>query len=420
MEKRKPPLWAALTAYVIGWLWACCFVFGFYSGVVNYMHDWYVLLFAGVFFLWAEACLHRRRGIREHWFWLACMVLTALAISLKGDRAADGLGYLALHGFAGYWVLCRAGLLTEGSTGPFLPADLADAFVLTPFGNFFLRIVTIFSAVKNRIFLGNDRKQTMKNAGISAMILVLAFPFFLLAGNLLGQADAEFEKIFANLGGLFTLDAQWRNLLTEQFARFLFGLPVGAYLFGMAGGALCREKPMLNADETKKKLELLRIAPNGTFTAVLCGFAGLYLLFFVIQAKHLLAAFWGIVPGTLTAAQFAREGFFQLLAVMAINFGLLAAAAKLSRIPIRSHRILRPLAAGLMVESLFLAVTAASKLVLYIQRFGYTPLRVLSSWAVAVMTAGCLLALVSLKRNCRAIHKWVLFAAGTFTVICFI
>ena len=71
-----------------------------------------------------------------------------------------------------------------------------------------------------------------------------------------------------------------------------------------------------------------------------------------------------------------------------------------------------------MAESLLLAVTAASKLWLYIDRFGFTPRRLLSSWAVLVLAAGCVLAIASLRRPCRAAQKWIWFAAGSFALLC--
>ena len=152
---------------------------------------------------------------------------------------------------------------------------------------------------------------------------------------------------------------------------------------------------------------------------VLGCFIALYLVFFGVQAGHLLGAFIGSVPGKLTAAQYARQGFFQLTLVMAINFLLLGAAALCSREAPARHRVLRGMGTALMVESIFLAVTAAAKLGLYISRFGFTPLRLLSMWGVLVMTAGCVLTIGSLQGLRGAARKWVWFAAATFTALCF-
>ena len=151
---------------------------------------------------------------------------------------------------------------------------------------------------------------------------------------------------------------------------------------------------------------------------MLCCFIALYLLFFCVQAGHLFGAFYGNVPGSLTAAQYAREGFFQLCAVMAINIGLLAFAAKFTPIPVRNHGFLKGSSLVLLIQSLLLAVTAAARLWLYISRFGFTPKRLLGVWAVMVLAVGCALAMVNIFRPRKVIGKWILFAAGTFTVLC--
>ena len=144
-------------------------------------------------------------------------------------------------------------------------------------------------------------------------------------------------------------------------------------------------------------------------------FAGLYVLFFLVQAGNLLAAFRGQIPGTLTAAKYARSGFFQLCLVMGINFLLLELGSLLA-VRNRTGVIL---SAVLMVQSLLLAVTAGAKLWLYIHRFGFTPLRLLSAWAVVTLSAGCIFTLLHLAGKAHSFRRWLYFAVLTFTALCF-
>ena len=74
----------------------------------------------------------------------------------------------------------------------------------------------------------------------------------------------------------------------------------------------------------------------------------------------------------------------------------------------------------LLAQSILLAVTALSKLALYIACFGFTPLRLQSSWLVCVLLAGCAAWLVSLwtaRRTCRA---WLLFSGVTLALLCLV
>ena len=100
---------------------------------------------------------------------------------------------------------------------------------------------------------------------------------------------------------------------------------------------------------------------------------------------------------------------------MAINFLLVGLGNLLTKDP---RRLVLPCQI-LMVQSIFLAVSAAGKLLLYIRRFGFTPLRLLSFWAVLVLTAGCLMVIATLRRKKNTLRLWLWFSSFTFTALCF-
>lgn len=415
-ETKKLPLWAALTSYLLGGLWICC-LFGY--PWTHQGEEYTLLIFACAFFPWASCCMNSKTHHPEHWFWMLCTFAIGVAIACKRMHAVDAWGYLAMHGFAAYWVVCYSGMLIGKETSAFFPLDGLETLVLAPFGGFFLRIITILQAITAGFRKLLRRENSRKNLLVSLAILAAAFPLLLVVGNLLGQADRAFADLTNAFLNLFRWKQELPLWLTNCFFYLLFGLPVGAYLCGLIGSCLKQGASRFSAPTITQSLEHLRIAPMGTLCTALGAFLALYLLFFGVQASHLLGAFFGNVPGTLTAAQYAREGFFQLCTVMGINFLLLALSAKLGIIGMREHKGLRLCGYALMVESLFLAITAASKLILYIHRFGFTPLRLLSFWGILVLSAGCLLAICSLRKPCNAVQKLVWFAAATFTLLCF-
>lgn len=436
---KRPPLWTAAASYAVGYLYTASFLFGF--ALFGRNPGWTRLLFAAVFFCWGSLTLRGQNGRRkscgaapapagrlsgskaprESWFWMACGLVIAAALAFGRCRATEWPAYLALHGIAAYWVLCRAGLLTEDGSGPFFLWDVFNALVAAPFGGIFLRVKTLFGALKDACLRIRRRGTGVdaKSVKISVFLVLLSLPLLFAAGELLSRADVTFASFWQAFCNLFRF--QWPALprwFREFGWRFFWSLPVGAYLYGLVGGSRQKEGPVLNGGELRAQAEGLRVAPRGGLTVIFALFCGLYAVFFVIQAGHLFGAFFGNVPGKITAAEYAREGFFQLCQVMAINFGLLAAAAKLSRVPLRKNGALRFFALLLMAESLLLAVTAGSKLWLYIDRFGFTARRLLSFWAVLVLAAGCVLAIASTLRPCRAVQKWIWFSAATFTLLC--
>ena len=397
MKKR---FFLPVVGYFIGW---------FYWKTL--LEPWPMLLFVLAFLGWGVAIgLKKQPKGKMHWFWAAVTVLIALALSLKRCNATQDWGILALHGTAVLWILSYLGADRGGEDALGFAWDCLDGFLLLPFGNFFGRITDTVSGFTGLLKPqdGETGKKRRRDFWLAVLCLVLALPLLVLVTNLLSEADAGFEKLIQG----FQLNLRLsENFLNECF-WFLLGLPVGAYLYGLLRGAARRQE---TRRVSRERLEKIRVVPANGANLVLGLFAAVYFLFFGVQAGNLFAVFSGHVPGTLTAAGYARSGFFQLCAVMAINFFLIWLLSILAK----QNRAGKWLQGLLMVQSAFLAVTAGAKLWLYISRFGFTPLRLLSAWAVIVLTAGCILMLRSLMTGKKSFRLWLYFAAGSFTALCF-
>ena len=89
----------------------------------------------------------------------------------------------------------------------------------------------------------------------------------------------------------------------------------------------------------------------------------------------------------LTYAEYARSGYWQLLATAVLTLGVIAAALRLAETPRRSHRvILRALLAALCGLTLVLLASALHRLDLYESAFGLTRLRLAGeafAWGLA-------------------------------------
>ena len=72
----------------------------------------------------------------------------------------------------------------------------------------------------------------------------------------------------------------------------------------------------------------------------------------------------------------------------------------------------------LIAESALLAVVALSKLGLYIDCFGFTPLRLQSTWLACTLLFGCGCAAVSLLTGRRTFRAWMIFGSVTLTALC--
>ena len=116
-------------------------------------------------------------------------------------------------------------------------------------------------------------------------------------------------------------------------------------------------------------------------------------------------------------AQYAREGFFELCRVMAINFSLLYLVSRSSARPLREDRVQRIAATLLIAAGMVFAVIAMSKLVLYIMCFGFTPKRLQSSWLVLLLFMGCAACLYSLWTGKKSFKYWMMYGAVSLALL---
>ena len=280
--------------------------------------------------------------------------------------------------------------------------------MIIPFKNFFLRIRCVLFALK-------PKKERKVNAGAVAAAVLAAFVVLVLlvmAMTQLSAADDTFSSLLEGLRDALTLD-----LDQVWFYRFLLSLPVGAYVFGLLAG-LGRETPETmrgRGTSAETALPKLRVVPEAVWLAALGVFSALYLAFFFVQGRYLFGAFTRTLPESFTVAEYARQGFFELCRVMAINFTLFWLVSRTAR---RESKPVRWMTAALLIESMLFAVVALSKLVLYIDCFGFTPKRLQSTWLVCVLLFGSACALYTHLTGKKSMRVWMIFGAVTLSLLC--
>ena len=428
-------LGAALYSYLLGWFYFCGLVLG---GPVLPFAEWYVGsmnpvalgVFCALFFGGAEFFLRRagRKAPAESWWWMGFSVLL-LANLLIVRPLLYGAGYwndyeygyygwqvLALHLAAMYWLVCRAGLLTGGGrTGCFALLDAAASLLGRPFCWFFLRIQVMWYAFKKLWARVRAARQNKKRDLVGACLaLCLLIPLFLLALMLLAGADAGFASLLERFAKLLTVP-EW---VAGRLLMFVGSLPVGAYLYGALGSVLRQKPDPERQSRWLAALDKQRCLPQSAMTLGLLAICGLYLLFFVVQAGYLFGAFFDRLPAGFTAAEYARRGFFELCAVAMLNFGLLLAVNVLCKGNPQQRPLLRGLTAALMASNLLFVRVGASKMGLYVTRFGLTEKRILSSWFMLVLAAVSVLALLAVFRGLDWIRLGTFAAAGLFLALC--
>lgn len=390
---------AALVSYYLGWIYTDAI-----TGIFDYQYL-YLIVFTGIFSLGTAILYRENLRKKEHWIWLGCLWLCILC-QVLGRNQVWGYNYLLLfiHGYAIYWVLSISGRLIEGESGSYLLPDAINGLVVFPLKH-------LFCFLRLRVLLWGMRQIKPRNmkkipgGGYILAAAIFAALLFIGAGSLLISADANFGALLRALIPEIDLAG-----FTRHLPRFLIiSLPVGAYLYGLIVGT-GREKRETLENEKKEIvsfLESVKKVPTGAWTVLMGAFVVFYLLFFGVQGSYLFGAFVRNLPEGVTIAEYARQGFFELCGILTLNFLLLWMVLYSSARPVKEKLSGKIMCSALLGESILFAVTALSKLILYIDCFGFTPLRLQSFWGVIVLMTGCICCLITLWSGKKTWKYWI-------------
>lgn len=315
--------------------------------------------------------------------WLApgALILAAF-VALRGDGTLvtlDVLGAIALSGaalvsFGGLRVLER----------PFTAiADLAGRLALSGIVGGtqpFAALAGLTSTLR-----GHSR------AGRFAPVLrglLIAVPLVLVFVALFSSADAVFARITGDL-----LD--WNLDLGSLPGR----LALAAIVAWVAAGLLAfvargeDRPPRTTTDAVASGRPHLGSAEAVTVLVVL---DLLFIGFVVLQGAYLFGGRDTLEASGLTYSEYARRGFFELLAVAFLVAGLILALEGFVRTRTQTYVLA---AIGLVLLTIVVLASAFLRLRLYQDAYGWTELRFYVLAAIAWLAIGALIAAVTLARN---------------------
>ena len=256
--------------------------------------------------------------------------------------------------------------------------------------------------------LGRARSERVAAVGRG---LTIAVPLLLLFGGLFVAADAVFKQLLSTAVPSFD-----GSIVEHAFVAL-----VCAWL---AGGLL---RDLLAAREEVRivpasALEPFRLTPRlGALelNIALAILNVLFLLFVLVQFRYLFGG-KELVEETahLTYAEYARQGFFELLAVAGLTLALLLVGDWLQRDDGRGRRAFRWLAAALLVLLAVVIASALQRMRLYMQQYGLTELRVYATGVVLWIGAVCAWFAVTVLRGHRQAFAVGTLVAGFAATLC--
>lgn len=275
-------------------------------------------------------------------------------------------GFDAFGTFVLIMVLFAFYLTQISESNYFLPGtfrtigDVALNYFLTPFANIPVSLRSLFSK--------NENKTGNKTKGVLIGILC-AVPVIAIVIPLLFASNPFFEKIFSSIFDEFGI------FLVKIFLGSLIFVPIFAALFAYNKGLA---KPQEKIEKTSNGLVEPLIL--NSFLSVI---SVVYVLYLLTQIAYFFSAFKGILPAgyDFTLAEYARKGFFELCVVAAINILLIFLCILLIKKKENGNtpKLTKALATFVCLFTILLIATAISKMVLYIDNFGMTRLRIQTS-----------------------------------------
>jgi len=341
---------------------------------------------------------------RDSIVFLGILALSALNFSIFDDVMIKSLNFIFLMLCFIYWVSIYTGRRLEKKISIYLIADMIHQSLVVPFCNF----TGCFSGVK-QVLLKNQKGKGF----LSGLIGIIFFlPVLILVTTLLTDADAAFESLMNQIQ--FSIS---ENML-EYIFQAIFGLPVACYLFGLIyGNRYQRHTNHMTLDSVNRNIDTLHFVPGVTVYSALTALNLVYVIYFFSQTAYFFSAFSDILPQTMTYAEYARRGFFELCAVSGINMAVIAAAHLISKR--EKIKILNGETIAICLFTMALIVTAISKMGMYIHYYGLTRLRIYTSWFMIVLFFLFVIILIRQFRNFNGSRIAVIGFLCFFFLLCY-
>jgi len=225
----------------------------------------------------------------------------------------------------------------------------------------FIRPYHRIGAVFKQLFgTGENENRRKKKLGIIVGIAV-ALPLVIILTALLASGDMAFSSILQRLFRIEMLG----DVIGWAIVFVLIAMVASSGLSSLRAEGL--ERPM------PKKAEKARFNLTAIYI-ILCAVDALMLIFSFVQLVYMTGTLG--LPGNYTYSEYARTGFFQLLAAAVINFALVALCERFTRhAENRSKKGLNILYTILSVSTVLLIVSAFLRMVMYEQAYQFTQMR---------------------------------------------
>ena len=337
----------------------------------------------------------------------AVLYVFTIVFSITANNFIKTLDSLFIFG-AGAYLIYSVGADNK-TVDRFLPFAICKAIFEYPFSNFEKQATISSDSLSN--------SKAGSNAKYIIIGLLLTVPLTAVVAALLMSADDGVERMLSSI-----FDRIFRQEFWNIILQLCLAVPCSLYLFGMFyTNTHLNGLKTLDENRCKQSLYNMRFVSNLIVYTAVTPICILYILFFISQANYFLSAFAGNLPDGYTYADYARKGFFELFAVALINLGVLCFMSLFSKKAGREKpRALRFYSIMLSVFTIILIATAMSKMIMYIDNYGLTELRLYTSWFMVLLAITFVMVIIKqFKFDMQFAKHFSIMFTIMFAILCF-
>lgn len=250
--------------------------------------------------------------------------------------------------------------------------------------------------------LFTNQKGDKRVVGKALLGLACAMPVLFVVVPLLISSDYAFQGMMKNI---------FSNTFSTIF-KSIFGVSVAVFVVSY-GLSLKKDRTSRIRPSSFSGIE------NVYVVSFLSSISIFYLLYLFSQLAYFFSAFKGFLPeGDINYSEYARKGFFEMCVIAVINLVIVFLALILSKKKNgKVCGLVKAIATFISLFTLIIIATAISKMVLYIDTYGMTVLRLTTSAFMvflSVVFISVILRIYTVKIN---VVKTALITAGCIILV---
>ena len=317
-------------------------------------------------------------------------IVASLPLVLYEQYAFTFMSTTLTATLAVYTIAVATNVRIQDKIGDFIISDLYNSFIFRPFNN--------FSAQFNSIIRFPKKSKNYSNTINILIAIIITLIITLFTINILCSVDDNFYKtiqIITNYNVGFYLNINIVNIILT--------LLVSSYLFAMFYSSINNHNVgLLDQEKLIAKNEKKKIIPGIIYILPMIALSIVYLIFFISHITTLTQVFNST---SIIYSQFARQGFFELCQISALNLLLILSICFCKKNK-KESKIISSLSLIIGIATLLIMITACIKLGLYINIYGLTAKRIHASWVLFIIFITFIILIIKQFKNIN-FYKYV-------------